>query len=446
MELYMQIILVTVNIVLVVMIGIVLMKLNKATKTKENKELIKVIEEMDNLKNKTVTQTEILDAKLQTILLTQTSTQSSFSKSFTDNIQKMNDNIFRNNESLKSTINQNNEKSLMRSSLFERELNEVFSKKTENINAQIEYKFKALTETVEKYLTDMQTKVDERLDKSFSKTNETFNSVLERLAKIDEAQKKIESLSTNIVSLQDVLTDKKARGTFGEIQLNQLLVAVFGEKNESIYKMQYKLPNATIVDACVFLPSPIGKLGIDSKFPLENYQKMVDRTLPDLERLKHQKMFKIDVKKHIDAIASKYIIEGVTSHQAIMFIPAEAIFAEINAYHYDLVEYAHTKKVWLVSPTTFMSTLTTIQVLLNNIERDKHAKTIHLELQKLGVEFSRYQRRWEKLSKNIETVSKNVRDLDTTTVKIGKKFDSISKVEIENLDEYQIKKALDNVQ
>lgn len=142
--------------------------------------------------------------------------------------------------------------------------------------------------------------------------------------------------------------------------------------------------------------------------------------------------FKADVKKHIDAISSKYIIPGVTSDQAIMFIPAEAIFAEINAYHYDIIDYAYKKKVWIVSPTTLISTLTVIQMILKNIERDKYTSIIHEELNKLGVEFSRYKDRWDKLSRSIESVSRDVNDIHTTTEKITKRFDSISRVELDN--------------
>jgi DNA anti-recombination protein RmuC len=159
--------------------------------------------------------------------------------------------------------------------------------------------------------------------------------------------------------------------------------------------------------------------------------------LSEVERSNFEKMFKSDVKKHIDAICTKYIIKDVTSDQAILFLPAEAIFAEINAYHPDLVEYSQKKRVWLTSPTTLMATLTTIEVLLRNIERDKHAKEIQNELAKLSVEFSRYRSRWDKLSNSIKTVSKEVDEINTTTEKITKKFDSINNVELD-LDETKL--------
>ena len=290
--------------------------------------------------------------------------------------------------------------------------------------------FDRMNEMLEYRLTMMNEKVNERLDENFAKTNRTFTNVLERLSKIDEAQKKIDNLSTDIVSLQSILTDKKTRGIFGEVNLNHILANIFGEKNDKIYRTQYLLPNGKIVDAVIFAPNPLGTIGIDSKFPLENYRNMTDRTKSRLERELAEKQFKIDVKKHIDAISDKYIIHGITSSQAIMFLPAEAIFAEINAYHTELIEYANKKRVWLTSPTTLMSTLTVIQVLLKNIERDKYSSIIHDELNKLGLEFSRYKERWNKLSKSIETVNKDVESINITTDKITKRFETISNVNL----------------
>ena len=301
--------------------------------------------------------------------------------------------------------------------------------------------FEKLNEKIEHKLLMINEKVNERIDQNFEKTNKTFNNILERISKIDEAQKKIDGLSTEIISLQSVLTDKKTRGIFGEVNLNYILSSVFGEKNDRIYKVQYKLNNGYIADAVVFAPSPLGTIAIDSKFPLENYQKMTDRTLSKEERDTAEKLFKSDVKKHIDAISSKYILLGQTTEEAIMFLPAEAIFAEINAYHPDLLNYAYSKKVWITSPTTLMSTMTIIQMILKNMERDKYAKVIHEELNKLGIEFDKYKQRWDKLARSIDTVTKDVKDIHITTEKITKRFDSISSV---NLDTPKIANKEEN--
>ncbi len=303
-----------------------------------------------------------------------------------------------------------------------------------DVNRNISEDINKLNERIESRLDIINNRVNERLDENFEKTNKTFTSVLERLSKIDEAQKKIDSLSSDIVSLQGILTDKKSRGIFGEINLKQILSSVFGDNNEKVYRLQYSFNNGTIADAVLFAPEPLGTVAIDSKFPLENYRIMVDKNYSNAQRESAAKLFKTDVKKHIDAISSKYIIEGVTSNQAIMFLPAEAIFAELNAYHNDIIEYAYKKRVWITSPTTLMSTLTTIQVIIKNIERDKYAKVIGEELNKLSVEFARYKERWDKLSRSIQTVSKDVEDIHTTTDKITKRFNSINSVEIDKIE------------
>ena len=255
-------------------------------------------------------------------------------------------------------------------------------------------------------------------------------NVIERLSKIDEAQKKIETLSTDIVSLQSILTDKKTRGIFGEVNLKHILSSVFGEKNDSIYRLQYTLSTGVIADCVLFAPEPLGTIAIDSKFPLEHYQMMVDKKLSIEMRENYEKMFKQDMKKHIDAISNKYIIPGETSDQAILFLPAEAIFAEVNAYHSDIIEYAYKKRVWITSPTTLISTLTVIEMIIKNMERDKYTSVIHEELNKLGLEFARYRERWDKLARSIQTVNKDVENVSITTEKISKKFDSINKVEV----------------
>ena len=302
-----------------------------------------------------------------------------------------------------------------------------------NFASDIRKDFDTLDEKVDRKLTEINNRVTERLDQSLEKTNKTFANVLERLSKIDEAQKKIDGLGEDIISLQSILTDKKTRGIFGEVNLQFILENAFGGLNTGIYDLQHKMSNGYIADAILYAPAPLGTIAIDSKFPLENYERMTNKSLSKEERLVAEKQFKIDFKKHIDAIASKYIIPGETSNEAILFLPAEAIFAEVNAYHTDILNYAYSRKVWITSPTTLMSTLTVIEMILKNMERDKYAKIIHEELNKLSVEFARYRERWERLARNINTVSKSVEELNTTSDKITKRFDSINRVEVEKL-------------
>ena len=294
--------------------------------------------------------------------------------------------------------------------------------------------FTKLNEGVEKRLLLINDKVNERLDQNFEKTNKTFQNVIERLSRIDEAQKKIDNLSGDIISLQSILTDKKTRGIYGEVNLKHILVSVFGERNDNIYRLQYTFSTGVIADSVLFAPEPLGTICIDSKFPLEHYQAMVDKRLTSEMRDKYEKMFRMDMKKHIDAIADKYIIPGEASNQAILFLPAEAIFAEINAYHTDIINYAYRKHVWITSPTTLVSTLTVIEMIIKNIERDKYTRVIHEELNKLGLEFSRYKERWDKLARSIQTVNKDVENVYITTDKITKKFESINRVDVNKLD------------
>ncbi|MFK5883749.1 MAG: DNA recombination protein RmuC [Candidatus Izemoplasma sp.] len=307
----------------------------------------------------------------------------------------------------------------------------------ENLNKEIIKNFESLHLKIEHQMENINKKVEFRLDEGFEKTNKTFTNIVERLTKIDEAQKNIEKLSTDVASLQNVLTDKKSRGTFGEVQLSHILTSIFGEKNDKIFETQKTLSNGKIVDALLHIPDPMGDLAIDSKFPLENYQRLVDKELHESERVLAARKFKTDLKIHIDDIANKYIIPAETSDQAVMFLPAEAIFAELNAYHQDIIEYAQKRHIWIASPTTLMSLLTTVQVLLRNVERDKHAKVIQEELMKLGDEFKRYQDRWDKLSRNIDTVNKSVKEIHTTSSKIGKRFEQISNVKIEKKEEIE---------
>jgi DNA recombination protein RmuC len=293
------------------------------------------------------------------------------------------------------------------------------------------YNFKDLiTVHIENKLKEMNTLVEKRLQGGFERTNETFVNVVERLSKIDEAQKNIEQLSKEVVSLNSVLADKKTRGIYGEVQLYQLLSAVFGQ-DENLYKTQVKLSNQTIADAVLYAPEPLGMVVIDSKFPLDNYKRMTNSEYHQTERDAAKKLFQSDVKKHIDDIANKYIIEGETSHQAILFLPAEAIFAEITAHHETLVEHSNNRRVWLTSPTTLFSTLTMIQVFVQNLKRDEQTKVIIDELNKLNIEFMRYSERWDKLNRSIDTIKKDAEKMSTTTEKIKKKFDYIKDAKFE---------------
>jgi len=299
----------------------------------------------------------------------------------------------------------------------------AFRNATLNLATSIE----ALEKKVDARLELIGGKVNERLDEGFKKTNETFVSVMARLATIDEAQKKIDGLTTNVVSLQELLGDKRSRGAFGEVQLEGLVRNILSPQ---AYEMQYTLPNGTRADCVLMLPQPTGMVAVDSKFPLENYHRMFDAGSP-AERLIAEKQFKADIKKHVDDIGSKYIIPEVTSDGAVMFIPAEAVFAEIHAHHSDIVDYAMQRRVWIVSPTTLMAVLNTARAVMKDVETRKQVHIIKDELGKLGKDFGRFDERMKKLAEHIRQANKDVDDVQISSRKITEQFARIERVELD---------------
>ena len=287
-----------------------------------------------------------------------------------------------------------------------------------------------LVQTVEEKLLQISDRVDGRLKEGFENVDRTFKDIVEGIARISEAQKKIEELSGEVVSLQKILDDKKRRGVFGEVRLESILVSVFGEKRE-LYDIQYPIENdgkRYVVDAIVKAPE-MGIIPIDSKFPLENYVRLTQAQ--DADRARYENAFKADLKKHIDDIANKYIVKGVTAQMAIMFLPAEAIFAFVNAYCGDVIDYARRKNVWIASPTTLMALLTTVQVVVRDIKTKKQAEKIQEELVKLSKNFSLYRQRWERLIKDIERLHDDANKVHITTKKISDQFERIERVELE---------------
>lgn len=308
-----------------------------------------------------------------------------------------------------------------------REQTEHMQATMRTLTQQISERVDLLAKTNDTRLGEISGKVNERLDDGFKKTNETFANVMARLATIDEAQKKIDGLTTNVVSLQALLGDKKSRGAFGEMQLEQLIRNVLPEQS---FEFQYTLSQGgqkMIADCVLKLPEPVGMIAIDSKFPLENYERMVN---DDADKLSPA-AFKADVRRHVEAIASKYIISGVTSDGAMMFVPAEAVFAEIHARHRDVVEFAQQRRVWIVSPTTLMAVLNTARAVLKDVETRKQIHIIKDELGKLGKEFGRFDERMKKLADHIRQANDDAAAVAVTSRKISDRFASIEKVEID---------------
>ncbi len=287
----------------------------------------------------------------------------------------------------------------------------------------------ALTAKVDERLDQISGKVNERLDEGFKKTNETFTNVMSRLAVIDEAQKKIDSLAVNVVSLQELLDgDKRSRGAFGEVQLEALVRNMLPP---DAYEFQFTLSNKARADCVLKLPAPTGMVAVDSKFPLSNYRIMLDSDLSELERAQAQKQFRLDIRKHVDDIGSKYIIPGETSEGAVMFIPAEAVFAEIHAYHSEVVDYAMSKRVWIVSPTTLMAVLNTARAVLKDVETRKQIHVIKDALSKLSKDFNLFDDRMKKLADHIRLAGKDVEEIHVSSRKITQRFEQIESVQLE---------------
>jgi len=305
---------------------------------------------------------------------------------------------------------------------------------TEQIDNRTRKSEEAVQTQIEKLITannqrldQIGEKVEQRLDKGFKDTTAVFSDVLKRLALIDQAQGKIDKLTSNVVSLQEVLSDKRSRGAFGEVQLTALISNMMPENS---YSLQYTFPNGVRADCVLILPEPTGTICIDSKFPLESYQRMTDLSLGDADRAAAARQFRQDIKKHIKDIAGKYIIPGTTSDGAMMFIPAEAVFSEIHGHYPDLVEEAQHARVWMVSPTTMMAVLTTARAVLKDASTRKQIHIIQEHLVALSQDFSRFQDRMDKLAVHISQANKDVGEVQTSARKITSRFGKIEKAEL----------------
>ena len=296
------------------------------------------------------------------------------------------------------------------------------------ITQQLTTSIEGLTRTTDTRLEQITGKVNERLEEGFKKTNETFTSVMARLATIDEAQKKIDGLTGNVVSLQELLGDKRSRGAFGEVQLESLVRNLLPP---SAYEFQFTLSNGNRVDCALKLPEPTGLVSVDAKFPLENYHRMFESSVAESDRSLAQRQFQADLRKHINDISAKYIIPGETSDGAVMFVPAEAVFAEIHAHNAEIVEYAMQRRVWIVSPTTMMAVLNTARAVIKDVETRRQVHIIKDELSKLGKEFGRFDQRMKKLADHIRQTNDDAQDVRTTSEKISRRFSQIERVELE---------------
>ncbi|BCA96121.1 hypothetical protein TUM19329_24820 [Legionella antarctica] len=318
-------------------------------------------------------------------------------------------------------------------------MSDTIQKQMSDVREQMNHSFKQhassltshlqiLTEEIRTHLHTLTQQVNHKLTEGFEKTSSTFIDVVKRLTIIDEAQKKITELSNHVVSLQDVLVDKKARGAFGEVQLSTLISNMIPSAH---YQMQYTLSNQKRADCILFLPEPTGNVVIDAKFPLETYQRLINTEAVSVERKSLQQQFRQDIQKHIKDIAEKYIIPNETTDGAMMFIPAESIFAEIHANYPELISMSQRMKVWLVSPSTLMAVLTTAKAVLKDDATRKQVHIIQKHLHALADDFQRFEKRMDKLSKHIDLAHQDVNEVNTSAKKITSRFQKIESVEMD---------------
>ncbi len=298
-----------------------------------------------------------------------------------------------------------------------------------NHKQELQQNLTQINSSAEQHLKTMHVDLENKLQQSFSKSQGIFTDITNRLTLIDVAQKNLADLTTNIVSLQNILADKRSRGAFGEMQLKHLVENMLPAEHIS---WQHSLSTGARCDCLLRLPQPTGDIVIDAKFPLENYQKML--SVDSMNKQIFVQNFKNDVKIHLQDIARKYIISGETAECALMFIPAEAVFAEIHAQFPELVALAHNLRVWIVSPTTLMAILTTACSVLKDVATRKHIDVIKQHIQALSQDFQRFDVRWQKLLKHLELAHEDATDLNTSAKKITVKFNRIKTADVESLE------------
>jgi DNA recombination protein RmuC len=293
---------------------------------------------------------------------------------------------------------------------------------TERLQAQE----RILTRSLEERLAELGQRVGDRLQEQTTEAGKSLSELRERLAVIDAAQKNITELSSQVVGLQDILSNKQARGAFGEVQMQDLVQSALPP---SAYSFQATLASGVRADCLLLLPNPPGAIALDAKFPLESYRALREaRGEAALTQARRQ--FSAALRTHVRAIAEKYIVPGETADSALMFLPSEAVYAELHASFATLVEEAFRARVWIVSPTTLMATLTTVRAVLKDVHLREQAHIIQAELRRLLDDVVRLDERVGKLQRHFEQATEDVRQIRITTEKVGKRAERIEELQV----------------
>jgi DNA recombination protein RmuC len=278
-------------------------------------------------------------------------------------------------------------------------------------------------------LSDLQERMNETLTGSSVKTTKSLTELQERLATIDKAQANIEKLSGDVLSLQDILSNKQTRGAFGEIQLNDIVSKALPSDS---YSFQQTLSNGRRADCLIHLPNPPGPIVIDSKFPLEAYEAL-RRAETQAQAAEAGRQMKTAVRAHIKAISERYIIEGETADGAILFLPSEAVYAELHANFADVVREGFNARVWIVSPTTCMATLNTMRAILKDARMREQAGAIRKELHLLSSDVTRLGDRVENLDRHFHQASKDISEIKISAEKAGRRAQRLDNFDFEEL-------------
>jgi DNA recombination protein RmuC len=278
-------------------------------------------------------------------------------------------------------------------------------------------------------LNDMQERMRETLHGNSKQTTTSLTQLQERLATIDKAQENITKLSGDVLSLQDILSNKQTRGAFGEIQLNDIVSKALPKDS---YALQATLSNGKRADCLIHLPNPPGPIVIDSKFPLEAYEAL-RKANTDWEANEAAKAMRVAVKAHIKAISERYILEGETADGALMFLPSEAVYAELHANFPELVREGFAARVWIVSPTTCMATLNTMRAILKDARMREQAGAIRTTLKHLHRDVELVVERVGKLDTHFNQARADLDSINTAAERAGKRAARLDNFDFEEL-------------
>ena len=282
---------------------------------------------------------------------------------------------------------------------------------------------------MEQRLAQVQQQLSENMHGSARRTAQSLGDLQQRLATIDKAQENITKLSGDVLSLQDILSNKQTRGAFGEIQLHDIVIKALPQDS---FTMQATLSNGRRADCIIHLPNPPGPIAIDSKFPLEAYEAM-RRASTEADLAEAARQFRTALRKHIKDISEKYIIEGETADGALMFLPSEAVYAEIHANFPDLVRESFAARVWIVSPTTCMATLNTMRAILKDARMRAQAGSIRRELGLLYQDVDRLGTRVENLDRHFGQAAKDLSEIKISSEKAGRRARRLDNFDFEEL-------------